>query len=186
MEAYHYKGIDGATAYLAGVIQVLTTELSVVIGEVLPYYTVDADIYYIGTKHRLSFLPAIKDSLLNNWCGGMLPSENVDVSKEVEALDFEYERVEQSLENVILGAEKLFEVIDWKYLSKSQKERIRAAIKKYWCDLEYFTGNATAIYKVTKRNNIKAITRCYLSITISMYLIEFKENVMLFCFGSDE
>lgn len=186
MEAYHYRGIDGATAYLAGAIQVLTTELSVAISEVLPYYTVDADVYYIGGNHELSFLQAVKDSLLHNWCGGMLPCEHVDAQKEVEALDFEYERVGQSLENVVLGAGKLFEVIDWEHLPESQKAKIQTAIKKYWCDLEYFIGNATAIYKVTKMNNIKAITRCYLSITISMYLIEFKENVMLFCFGSDE
>ena len=186
MEAYHYKGIDGATAYLAGAVQVLTAELSVVVGEVLPYYTVDADVYYIGNNHELSFLQAVKDSLLNNWCGAMLPSESVDVQKEIEALDFEYEHVEQSFERVILGAEKLFEVADWKHFSEPQKEKIITAIKKYWRDLEYFTGNATAIYKVTKMNNIKAITRCYLSVTISMYFIEFKENVMLFCFGSDE
>ncbi len=186
MEAYHYKGIDGATAYLAGSIQVLTTELSVAISETLPYYTVDADVYYIGDNHKLSFLQAVKDSLLNNWCGGMLPCESVDIKKEVEALDFEYEYVEQSFEKVILGTEKLFEVVDLKRLSESQKEKIITAVKKYCRDLEYFIGNATAIYKVTKMNNIKAITRCYLYITLSMYFIEFEENVMLFCFGTDE
>lgn len=184
MEPYHYRGLDGQAAYLAGATQVLTSNFSFALYNATEHYRyvdVDADVYDIGEDNEIPFMEAIKSSLRNNWCGASCPGEVYDYEKEIDEIDFEYEHVDDSFEDAILNCIKICLPAP-----KQPSQEIITLVKKYYDDIKYFQGKEKAVYQVTKMNNMKAITRCYTYMIFAMYLIEFEESLMLFCFGTNE
>lgn len=168
MEPEHYHGIDGETAYLAGVLRVLTDNFSVLVGACLPYHTVEADIYRIGMGSRLE---TIQHTLRHYSCG---PAEEATERElEIDRLTLEWEPVDRTFPQIFSA-------------DCSRSETIATAVEKYWQEWSYFVGNAKKIFRMATRSDIRALERAYLGIVFSLYLVEYDEYLVLICLGSAE
>lgn len=166
-----FENEDSQTAFLAGVVDVLSDNLSTVCDFV---HTLDADIFYVKNEDISSLNSAVKKRLhsYNEKYG-----ENMSY-EEIESLDLKLKKIECNVDSRFLyGQIEAF----------SSSPNLKEAIDEFLRSLEWYLRKPVCIYSPVKRDkNIDILARMYLYMAYDYFFISYGEYVVLFIIGSVE
>ena len=162
---------SGQTSFLAGIVDVLSDNLSIYCSD---FNTMDADIFYIPNQNVTLLNNAVKNRVRRYYSllGGLNKPEII------EKLDFRLTKVN------IDPAKYMTEIIPEFQKNSTAKQ----AINDFLFTLEWHLQKPICIYEPiqTPDNNINILSRAYLYIAWRYFFIAYDEYMVLLIFGTDE
>lgn len=171
-EYWGFENETGDTGFLAGVVDVLSDNLSCDYG-----YSFDADIFYLENNDFSKLNGVIKKRLhyYNKRYGVNLPEENID------NLDFILEKSDTDSD----GAKKYLCYVFSDYSSKND---ISEKVNEFFDNLNWHLQKPISIYTPVKLpdNNINVLGKIYLYMAFRYFFVSYDEWIVLFVFGTSE
>ena len=168
-----FSNEDGETAFLAGVVDVLSDELSMF----LDYANaLDADIFHVEDNNISLLNDAVKKRLHSYkdkyGCSSIITDEKID------AIDIQLQKSYLSADAALLD-----------YMKKnSDKKEIEKAVSEFLCNLKWYLGEPIGVYTPVRKNdkNIEVIADLYLGIAWDYFFIEYNQYFVMIVFGTSE
>lgn len=172
-EYYAFKDEIGKTAFLAGVVDVMSDRLS----RVCDFsYDFDADIFYIpdndfslldnSVKKRLS----VYNQYIENSCINQ---------KDIDNIHFELEKIEEDITGYVYKS----------FQDYSSNPNLKEKIDEFFSDLNWHLQKPICIYKPSSKcsNEIcNILGHIYLYLAFNYFFIAYDEYMILFVFGTTE
>ncbi len=163
-----FESESGETAFLAGVVDVLSDNLSL---HCVDFHTLDADVFCAPNQDILQLTDAVKKRMLSYFS-----AEGLNNTERIRELDFS--NLVRSDCNALTGcipelrADKAAQVAEAEFLQ----------------DLEWHLGKPVCIYRPSHLpdKNIEIIGRVYMSFAWNYFFIAFESYVVLMIFGTSE
>ena len=168
---YCFEDEKGDTGFLAGVVDVLSDNLSMI----LDYgYALEADIFHVKDndisllndviRHRLYYY----DICYNLY----VPSEKID------ALNFQLKRIDADANQILSRT----------ISSYSSHKEISKSVDEFFRSLNWYLQKPVCIYTPTHLpdKNLNVLGQMYLSMAWEYFFIAYQEYLVLFIFGTVE
>lgn len=167
-EYWGFENEKGDTAFLAGVVDVLTNNL--------PHcdcgYTFEADIFQVEDNDISHINDTIKKRLhyYNKRYGGNLTVEYID------GLDLQLQKLNANPEKILCDI----------FSSYSSAKDITEKVEEFFRCLDFYIQKPTGVYtaKYSNRKNIEILGKVYLWIGFEYFFIAYDEWTVLFIFGT--
>ncbi len=166
-----FENEDSQTAFLAGVVDILSDNLSMVCNFT---DTLDADIFYVKDKDISELNSVVKKRLhsYNEKYGKNIP---YDV---IESLDLKLEKISCEVNDDFLCS---------KMEAFSSNQNLKGAVNDFLRSLEWYLGKPDYVYAPIKHDkNFDILAKMYLYIAYDYFFIFYGEYVVLFIIGTDE
>ncbi len=169
-EYWGFENEDGSTAFLAGVVDVLSDNLSLTCDYAV---TLDADIFYVKDNDVSLLNDAVKKRLhYYNKRYGLKISE-----KKIDTIDFKLEK-----ENC-----KVNDYFKKVMSHNSSNSQMSEKVDEFLQDLEWYLQKPLTIYSPMRNDkNIDVLGHIYLYMAWSYFFIEYDDYMVLVIFGTVE
>lgn len=168
-----FSNEGGETAFLAGVVDVLSDELSMFLDYA---YALDADIFHVEDNNISLLNDAVKKRLHSYkdkyGCSSIITDEKTD------AIDIQLQKSYLSADAALLD-----------YMKKnSDKKEIEKAVSEFLRNLKWYLGEPIGVYTPVRKNdkNIDVISDLYLGIACDYFFIEYNQYFVMIVFGTSE
>lgn len=170
-EYWCFESESGETSFLAGVVDVLSDNLSL---HCTDYNTLDTDVFYIPNQDISQLNEAVKKRMRSYY--SMLGGLNTP--EKIEALDFHLIRKDCEPSQYIIDSVK--------ELSKS--DAAKEAIKEFVRELEWHLQKPICIYEPTHMTdkNLAVLELGYIGIAWRYFFIAFEDYMVLMIIGTSE
>lgn len=170
---FGFSNEDGETAFLAGVVDVLSDELSMFLDDA---NALDADIFHVEDNDISLLNDAVKKRLHSYkdkyGCSSIITDEKID------AIDIQLQKSYLSADAALLD-----------YMKKnSDKKEFEKAVSEFLRNLKWHLGEPIGVYTSVRKNdkNIDVIADLYLGIAWDYFFIEYNQYFVMIVFGTSE
>lgn len=161
----------GKTAFLAGVVDVLSDNLQIVLDF---SYAIDIDIFYIKDSNLSLLNDSVKKRLL---CYKQYDGFNISEDK-INALNFKLTKINTDVHDFICEQLKSF----------CSDDNLSDAINEFLNDLNWYLQKPLCIYKPERMpdKNIDILGGTYMYVAWNYFFISYYDYLVLFVLGTDE
>ena len=170
-EYYGFENARGETGFLAGVVDVISDEL----GMVLDFgYALDADIFYIKDNDTMLLNDSVKRRMhcYNQRYGCNIPVE------EIDSIDLKLDEIKTDVGVFVLQQIKEY----------SSSDKLSDEVREFLSTLSWHLQESLCIYTPAKMKdkNVGILGKIYLYEAWKYFFISYDEYMVLLIFGTTE